>query len=184
MKRLIISLLIFFLLVIPLLAWGMGKLFSKKIHKIVHALPRSGTNSYTTRNVLFISEIVIHHSGVDGQGPYDYARYHINHHGWPGIGYHYVIQPNGRIYQTNEHKIVSYHVENHNSKTIGICLSGNLNEHPMSEAQARSLTYLIRKLKADLPQHLAVSGHRDHKNTSCPGSYTTEFVNHLKGEQA
>ncbi|MEO0470872.1 MAG: hypothetical protein AAF206_14690, partial [Bacteroidota bacterium] len=77
MKRLIISALVFVLIVLPILVWGMGEIFSKKVHKIVDALPKNGTNSYTTRNVLSISGIVIHHSGTDGQSPFDYAQYHI-----------------------------------------------------------------------------------------------------------
>ncbi|BDS12731.1 peptidoglycan recognition protein family protein [Aureispira anguillae] len=65
---------------------------------------------------------------------------------------------------------ISYGVENNNTPSINICLSGNFTKQEPSPAQLKSLKKLIAHLRKQLPQELAVTGHRDYKATSCPGS--------------
>ena len=67
---------------------------------------------------------MIHHSATDDGSPEAYARYHVQTRGWPGIGYHFVIQKDGGIYQTNRLDTISYHVSGQNTNSIGICGTG------------------------------------------------------------
>lgn len=144
-----------------------------KIIDIIDNLP-SGPGEYKTRDLQEIKYIVVHHSASDGQGPADYANYHVSHHGWPGIGYHFVIQPDGAIYQTNHLETVSNHVRNNNTPSIGICLSGNLDEHDPTRQQERSLKKLIGWLKLRFMYSLTVHRHGEFVNTSCPGMLDIE----------
>lgn len=140
-----------------------------QIQDITDELPKAG--SYSSRDLSEIQYLVIHHAAVNNQGPLDYANYHISK-GWPGIGYHFVISPEGLIQQTNALETISYHVQGYNTKCIGIALSGNLNEAPMTDAQLGALRALIRKLKRKLPQKVEIKGHRDFNHTDCPGDFT------------
>lgn len=155
------------LIVVIVRARGLGL----SIKNIVDLLP-AGYGTYGTRSLEQITTIVIHHSASEDQTAFDYADYHISTHNWPGIGYHYVIDPDGTVNQTNKLTTVSYHVASNNTPSVGICVSGNLNNHPMTAAQERALKALISRLRTILPNKLTVAGHRDFGTTDCPGSNT------------
>ena len=163
-KMLLIAVILLLLLLLTSKLYG----FPLRIRRIIDELP--GDGSYGSRDLEEIHYIVIHHSASENQNAHDYARYHLSK-GWPGIGYHYVIQPNGQIFQTQELTTVSYHVKNHNTISLGIVLSGDLNQHPMSNAPRRALILLIRRLKVMLPNDLQVVGHGELKATDCPGAF-------------
>lgn len=138
---------------------------------VVKQLPKHPSKSYSKRSLDKINGIVVHHSASSGQSAVDYARYHVSSRGWPGIGYHFVLYPDGRIEQTNYLDTVSYHTAGTNSSKIGICLSGNFQEGKPTTEQLASLKKLISHLRQLLPQYLSVSGHKNHGSTSCPGQY-------------
>lgn len=132
-------------------------------------LMRSTVSEYDTRNLNQIQQIVVHHSASVNQTAEDFAEYHVLTRGWPGIGYHFVIEKDGTIIQGNPLTNISYNTQNQNTKTIGICLSGDFMVEQPTEAQMESLTKLIGHLRGELPQSLEVFGHRDFAATSCPG---------------
>jgi len=132
-------------------------------------LMRSSTQQYKTRALSRINQIFVHHSASIGQRAEDYARYHVQSKGWPGIGYHFVIEKTGDIIQANPLINMSYNVSGHNTRGIGICLSGDFTKEEPSKAQLKSLDRLIKQLRKDLPQYLAVNGHKEYGQTSCPG---------------
>ena len=132
-------------------------------------LMRSSTLKYAKRALSRINQIVVHHSASIGQRAEDYARYHVQSKGWPGIGYHFVIEVNGDIIQANPLTNVSYNVSGHNTRSIGICLSGDFTKQEPSSQQLKSLKNLIAHLRRQLPQQLEVFGHKDYGQTSCPG---------------
>ncbi len=138
-----------------------------KMKNIISDLPK-GKKSYGKRQLSKIKQIVIHHSAIDGFTPFDYAKWHIAR-GWPGIGYHFVIDSNGIISQTNELDTVSYHTKGFNTQSIGIALSGNLSNHIPSDSQKQALIKLIKDLKKQLGISLIVKGHGELTKTECPG---------------
>lgn len=142
-----------------------------EIVDVVEQLPKHPNKSYSKRSLDKIDGIVVHHSASFGQDATKYANYHIESRGWPGIGYHFVLYPNGRIEQTNYLDTISYHTAGANSSKIGICLSGNFQQGQPTPEQLASLKKLISHLRQQLPQYLTVSGHRNHGSTSCPGQY-------------
>lgn len=150
-----------------------------KIYDKINTLMRSSTQQYSTRDLSKINKIILHHSAATGQTAEDYARYHVQSNGWPGIGYHFVIEKNGDIIQGNSLETVSYHAAGKNTESIGISLSGNfMNEQPTA-AQIKSLKQLVAHLRAQLNKNLPVSGHRDHGQTSCPGTNLYPIISQL-----
>jgi N-acetyl-anhydromuramyl-L-alanine amidase AmpD len=132
-------------------------------------LMRSSTLKYNTRLLSRINQIFVHHSASIGQRAEDYARYHVQSRGWAGIGYHFVIESNGDIIGCNPLDTISYGVANHNTRSVHICLSGDFTKQEPSKAQLKSLDNLIKHLRKELPQYLAVDGHKEYGQTSCPG---------------
>ncbi len=139
-----------------------------KIKNIIDLLPKSDRKKYGKRDLKLIKQIVVHHSAMDGFTAFDYAKWHIGQ-GWPGIGYHYVIEKDGNVNQTNELDTISYHTKGHNTTSIGISVSGNLSNHAPSKEQMDALIRLIKELKQKLGGHLIVRGHRELAATECPG---------------
>ncbi|MCI4671514.1 MAG: N-acetylmuramoyl-L-alanine amidase [Bacteroidia bacterium] len=140
---------------------------------LVDRLPK-GAGSYKTRRLSDIKTLVLHHSSDPNGDPFSYAAFHTRPElsggrGWPGIGYHYIIQPNGVIYKCNRHRTISYHVKNGNSDKLGICFTGNFNvDHP-TQAQIIAGKFLLNYLRLTIPSVKHIGVHRDYTNTSCPG---------------
>ena len=102
------------------------------IEYIVDNLPKHATKVYDTRPLEAIDTLVVHHTtGAPFQDIANIASYHVNGKGWPGIGYHFVIDGAGKVYQTNRLATKSYHAGNYsnpsdeNFYTIGIALEGH-----------------------------------------------------------
>ena len=100
---------------------------------------------------------------------------------WPRIGDHYVIDPQGRVYQVNDVLDVSTHAGSGNARGVGICLLGALHRHPPTEAQITALRRLRQKLD------VLARPHNDFVNTQCPGrawwAEKAELVNTPIGEE-
>lgn len=138
---------------------------------VVYDLPRHPDRRYETRALARIRQLVIHHTAADPEVSVEtVAQKHVNELGWPGIGYHFVIDADGRIYQTNDLTTVSFHARQANPTTVGIAFCGNFDEAVPKDAQVGSggwlCAYLLRELS--LPQD-NVRGHQDLVSTECPG---------------
>lgn len=138
------------------------------IYDITNTLPKSPNKFYNRRNLNSINQIVVHHSATTSGSPKSYANYHINKNGWPAIGYHFVIQKTGQVFQTNNLSTVSYHTSGQNNNSIGICLTGNFDiEYPTTE-QIKSLKALVLTLE-DKFGNLKKAAHNQFSSKSCPG---------------
>ena len=127
--------------------------------------------------------IVIHHSATDFGGA---ARFDKGHKakGWDELGYHFVIGNGsdtrdglvevGPRWTEQRHGAHCRSPEDYyNEHGIGICLVGNFDEGPPSEAQQRSLAKLVRYLcrTYNIPaSHVYTHGGVTHQ-TRCPGSH-------------
>ncbi|MEO0341157.1 MAG: peptidoglycan recognition family protein [Bacteroidota bacterium] len=149
-----------------------------KVKDVSKQLPRSKTKQYSKRELLDIDQIIVHHSATSGGSPTSFARHHVQTRGWPGIGYHYVISKDGKIYQTNDLDAISYHTSGQNSRSIGICLTGNYDEEKPPSIQLQQCAQLILALDELLFNDLVVLGHRDFSAKSCPGDNFD--LDHLK----
>lgn len=140
---------------------------------IVGVLPKNPFNSYPSRPLSQIQTIVVHHAAVDynlpGATPEGYARFHIDAYNWPGIGYHIVIQPDGKVYLTNYLSTVSNHTGTLNPTSVGICLSGNFDVQQPTAAQMAGLRKAIAWVQRKVSRPLEVDGHFQYSSKTCPG---------------
>lgn len=91
--------------------------------------------------------------------------------GWAGIGYHFVITPDGKVYMGRPITAVGANVAGHNSHVIGICFIGNfdINKNVPTQAQIKSGQELIIDLFKI--KKFMIKGHRDLMATACPGRF-------------
>lgn len=148
-----------------------------QIIDIVDQLPQHPSKRYKLRNSSDIRQIIVHHSATkpisaDGRADAEaFARYHVAHHGWPGIGYDYVIGANGTVYKCNHNNAVNYHAGSANRMSLGICLAGNFDLVAPPAEQWRAAIELTRMLMAayGVPAQRVI-GHREVPAAkSCPG---------------
>jgi len=138
---------------------------------VVGTLPKSTANGvFPKRRLSSISQIVLHHSATTSGTPSAFARFHIQNRKWPGIGYHYVIAKNGTVYQTQDLNTVSNHVQNANTKSVGICFVGNFDIEDPTPFQLHSVRWLIKKINTELKVPLQITKHNQFAKKSCPGT--------------
>jgi len=107
---------------------------------------------------------------------------HINGKGWPGIGYHYLIGPDGEILCTNTVDTVSYHAGSYaapgdeNLASVGVCMGGDFRYRRPSGPQIAASTSLVSNLRESLPNQIATIPHRRMAGaaTICPGTFERE----------
>ena len=81
----------------------------------------------------------------------------------PSIGYHWVIDIDGRIWTGRNPEEPGAHVAGHNALTLGICLVGGVErEARYTPAQWASAAELVQGLRTLLGTRTAVVGHRDY----------------------
>ncbi len=108
---------------------------------------------------------------------------HQQDQGWADVGYHFIIDRSGRIFEGRDLSIQGAHAGDSslNRGNIGICLLGNFHPQPdrgttyalpqtPSKDQYVSLTQLVESLRKDYKiGKRQVWAHQDLKDTACPG---------------
>ncbi len=139
----------------------------------------AGTNSYSASSVPGILQAV--------------CDYHTSGNGWTDIGYNFLIDRFGTIYEGRRSNAqgdlaVGAHVRGINSQTVGVALLGDFRSATPTVAAQAALTQLLTWLSEQ--EHInphavmtltspegeshvlyGISGHSDVSTTSCPGSY-------------
>ncbi len=121
------------------------------------------TNRYET------SYIVLHHRAGDG----DAESIHRLHkeRGYSGIGYHFYVRKDGKVYKGRPIGAVGAHTLGANQKSVGVCFEGNFEkQQSMPALQEKSGRALIDYLK-ELYPNATVVGHKTLQSTACPGRY-------------
>ncbi len=136
--------------------------------------------------------IVIHHSASRADNPglengFTIARYHTEHNGWGGVGYHFVIthDKDGEPEVQYVGDLATYraHCANDNPGRVGICLTGNFEVElpgPKQLALARRLVDFLLEPNNILPSlnyHSQVKYHNGipGQSTGCPGWKNPKF---------
>ena len=127
-------------------------------------------------------------------------RFHTVSRGWGDIGYNYVIDKDGNIYEgrSGGPKAVGAHVAYHNIGSIGIALMGNFEIEEPTDAQIKVLELLIAhhaKLFDIDPDGRTyylgnfsynISGHKDvarqGHGTACPGTNLYKIMPRIRDE--
>jgi len=152
-------------------------------------------SSYTPTNP---THLIVHHSAGSNSST-NYAAVvayiwdlHKNTNGWSDIGYNWLIDPNGVVYEGRGSGVSGAHFSCLNTGTLGICILGDYRNHPVAPASLQSLADLLLYEScsngispADSSLHASsqlvlrhISGHRDANSaqvgcpsgTVCPGA--------------
>ena len=143
-----------------------------EVSDVTAVLPRHPHRHYEQRTLGEIHYLVIHHTGDHALGPEAIARQHVDENGWPGIGYHYLVDPAGRAYKTQDLTTVSFHARQFNQAGVGIALVGDLATSlpPLGQlaATGRLAAHLLGELGLPVEN---LRGHNELVATPCPGQY-------------
>ncbi len=96
---------------------------------------------------------------------------HMNGRGYGDVGYHFLIDPAGRMYEGRGLRWQGAHAQGDNNiGNIGICLLGNFEEEPLTNKAEAALHGLVSSLQ----RHFAIGathvvGHDHWTATQCPG---------------
>jgi len=105
-------------------------------------------------------------------------RNHMDNREYGDIGYHFLIDPAGRIFEGRDLSWQGAHAGGINNRNnLGICLLGNFERTQPTPAALDSLTRLLGELRTT--HHIpasAVFGHRHWKSTLCPGAHLARWT--------
>ena len=147
--------------------------------------------------------IVIHHtvSAYSGDGSSDVRNiwaYHTFGNGWGDIGYNYLIDPQGNVYEgrAGGPTAVGAHTEHYNYGAIGISLIGDFDTQIPPPAMVNALVGLVSRLGNQFGINMEgvtddgtltfanLAGHRDFYATSCPGINAYRLIPSLRAAVA
>ena len=162
-------------------------------YSIVHHT--AGSNSYTAGESAAIVRAI--------------QTYHVKGNGWNDIGYNFLVDKYGQVFEGRyggiEKNVVGAHAEGFNTGSVGVAVLGEYSSLAVTakarEALARLLAWRLDVAHVDplttlsvpsggnarfpsgIPVFLrAVSGHRDTGFTDCPGTALYNLLNGLAGE--
>lgn len=126
-----------------------------------------------------INRITVHHSGVDSSSLRSQSQCtrqienirqaHVRN-GWADIGYHFVIDPQGRVYSGRPVAKQGAHVKDENEHNLGIMMMGNYDRQtPSAEAMNSLKALLVMQIRSYRVPLARVYTHQELKPTACPG---------------
>lgn len=142
-----------------------------------------------------VTRVTIHHSAMLLRDPRPAAcakqiqhiqRDHMGTRGYGDIGYHFLIDPSGRVWQGRDLRFQGAHASGDNNLgNVGICLLGNFMPgrvgQPPSDEQLAAMERLVRHLMQRYQlQADDLYCHSHFKNTECPGPLVEPAVARLQ----
>ncbi|HZW09346.1 MAG TPA: peptidoglycan recognition family protein [Phycisphaerales bacterium] len=127
-----------------------------------------------------ISRITVHHDGMNAftstsqaaaaQRLESIRRSHVSANGWADIGYHYVIDPAGRVWEARPVNLQGAHVKDNNEHNLGVMVMGNYDQQSPTGASTKALddfvSAMMRKYRVPVSR---VYTHQEIRPTACPG---------------
>ncbi len=130
-----------------------------------------------------VTRITVHHEGSTPNNDVTPAQVaatlrriqsqHRKRMGAGDIGYHFIIDRTGTIWQGRDWQYQGAHTSGANANNIGIMLLGNFEVQQPTAAQVAALHSLTASLvrKYGLNPAKDIYGHSDFRNTQCPGKH-------------
>ncbi len=94
--------------------------------------------------------------------------------GWSGIGYHAVVDLDGKIYMGRDWGRTGAHVKYHNRGSLGFCYVGGVAKDgktvkdTRTDAQRKAMLDLTKMTIDKYPNITRISGHRQYAAKGCP----------------
>ncbi|MGI5337634.1 peptidoglycan-binding protein [Streptomyces sp. CA-181903] len=95
--------------------------------------------------------------------------------GWSGVGYHFVVDQNGAVFEGRGWNLQGAHCPNHNISGIGVQIAIGGDQEPSAKALA-ACRALYEEACRKTGRTLAKKGHRDGFATECPGKKLYAWV--------
>lgn len=100
---------------------------------------------------------------------------------WGDIGYHYIVDRAGRVWEGRPIQYQGAHVRNNNEHNVGILVLGNFEKQSPSSAQLKGLYSTVDALaKKHKVKTALVRSHREINPTTCPGKNLQNQMNGLR----
>ena len=141
-----------------------------------------------------VDRITVHHDAllIDGRGQAWAAsrlnkirRSHLQRGSqWVDIGYHYIIDPDGRVWEGRPIDIEGAHVAATNDHNIGVMCMGNFERDRPTQAQLYSLDSMVADLmrRYRVPMGRVVT-HQELKPTECPGNNLQSYMRQTRSSR-
>lgn len=142
-----------------------------------------------------VQRVTVHHSATVVRGTSSATsiaairgiqRHHQQQNGWGDIGYHYLIDPAGRVWTGRGIEWQGAHAGDptRNRSNVGICLLGSFvpdEQGAPPPAQLAALEALLVSLAVEHGLEPAdILTHKELKDTACPGPYVQTAVEELR----
>ncbi len=89
---------------------------------------------------------------------------------WADIGYHYIVDPAGRVWEGRSTQHQGAHVHLHNEHNLGVMVLGNFDkQHPAPAALATLNRFIAEQMRVHRVPASAVYTHQELNKTACPG---------------
>ncbi|MBL8758846.1 MAG: N-acetylmuramoyl-L-alanine amidase [Phycisphaerae bacterium] len=159
------------------------------------AWTRQGVASTADINpMLPIGRITIHHDGMDGFTSTSQAdaaarletirRAHVNQRGYADIGYHYIVDPGGRVWEGRNIRYQGAHVKDNNEGNVGVMCLGNFDLHRPSSAQIAALDrFVAGQMRRHNVGISRVYTHQEINPTACPGRNLQQYMVATRGNR-
>jgi hypothetical protein len=139
-----------------------------------------------------VNRITIHHDGmapVSLRSKGDVAQRlemirsaHTGNHDnggqpWADIGYHYIVDPQGRVWEGRPVRYQGAHVRDNNEHNLGIMVLGNFDEQsPTGDALSTLDAFIADRMRAYRISVNRVYTHQEINPTACPGSNLQSYM--------
>jgi len=107
-------------------------------------------------------------------------EFHMEGRGWNDIGYHFLVDSEGHVFEGRPDYAIGAHVKGGNTGNLGVVFLGYYhppNDHEIHMNQVDRLIELGKYLTQLFDfSALTLRGHRDYNSTACPGDSVYPFI--------
>ena len=155
---------------------------------------------YDYSNHPYFNKMTVHHAAGWGATSVNEGKaavksiqeFHQDGRGWSDIGYHFVVDMGGNIYQGRPETVLGAHVGGANTGNIGVCILGCYHPPETSILCMDEMTYATEKSLIHLYAWISdtygvepkvLKGHRDYfGTTSCPGDNVWPMLPQMRAD--
>ena len=141
---------------------------------------RATTIASEANAMVNVQKITVHHDGMPPVALRSRSavidrlelirRSHVDTRGWADIGYHYIVDPEGRVWEGRPVTLQGAHVKRHNLHNLGILVLGNFEVQRPTIAASTSLEqFLVEQMHRFRVPVSRVHTHLELAATACPG---------------
>lgn len=143
--------------------------------------------------MLPVRYITVHHDGLQGRfnatddrfvcGRIELIRKSHREKGWGDIGYHFIIDPAGRVWEGRSLQYQGAHVKDRNEHNIGVVVLGNYDNQSLNDRQAAAVraqvVVLMRQYRVS-PKNVYTHQEWKGAHTACPGRSLQKYMRNLR----